>query len=178
MPTGLKRYQQAQQLHFITFNCFQHAPFLATAEARELVEHTLERVRRWYGFYVTAYVVMPDHVHALMSEPERCRLSLAIQMWKQIVSRKLRGPERLTPFWQRRYYDFNVWSETKLYEKMNYIHQNPVRRGLVERAQDWAWSSCRHIATGEASRVEVESLWTARERERMGIVWRIHRQEQ
>jgi len=169
MPTGLKRYQQSGQLHYVTFNCFQHAPFLATPAAHELVECTLERVRRWYGFYINAYVVMPDHVHALMSEPERAPLAVAIQMWKQIVSRQRKGltlprangDQRSAPFWQRRYYDFNVWSEQKLYEKMQHIHQNPVRRGLVERAEDWKWSSFRHIASGDEGIVEVESPWTS-----------------
>jgi putative transposase len=184
MPAGLKRYQQSLQLHYITFNCFQHAPLLATPAARELVEHTLERVRRWYGFYVNAYVVMPDHVHVLMSEPERASLAVAIQMWKQIVSRREHG-QRLPiaavgkqhnkPFWQARYYDFNLWSEKKLYEKMNYIHQNPVRRGLVARAEDWKWSSFRHLATGEEGIVEVESQWTARKREELGMTPHIKR---
>lgn len=166
MPTALKRFHQTRQLHYITFNCFAHAPYLGTTAARDRFEQTLERVRRWYSFYINAYVVMPDHVHLLMSEPERSHLAIAIQMLKQIVSRQLsnRGG-----FWQRRYYDFNVWSEKKFYEKMHYIHQNPVRRGLVAQADNWKWSSCRHLATGEAGVVEIESQWTARKREQMGI---------
>ena len=123
MPGGLKRYQQARQLHFLTFNCWRHAPNLGAPAARDLFEHTLERVRRWYGFYLNAYIVMPEHVHLLISEPERSTLAVVIQMLKQIVSRK---SETAQPFWQRRYYDFNVWSEKKFYEKMHYIHQNPV----------------------------------------------------
>jgi putative transposase len=82
---------------------------------------TLERVCRWYGFYVMGYVVMPEHVHLLISEPERGALSLALQMLKQITSRKLRSAE-LFRFWQVRYYDFPVWSERKRVEKLRYIH--------------------------------------------------------
>jgi len=184
MPIGLKRYQQSRQLHYITFNCYRHASLLAAPASRELVEYTLERVRRWYGFYVNAYVVMPDHVHALMSEPERAPLAVTIQMWKQIVSRRrnqLRsqiggeGGQDNRPFWQARYYDFNVWSEGKLYEKMHYIHENPVRRGLVARAEDWKWSSARHLAGGEEGIVEIESQWTARKRERLGMKVEIKR---
>ena len=137
MPTGLKRYSQARQLHYISFTCYHRAPHLATTAARDLFERTLERVRRWYGFYINAYVVMPEHVHLLLSEPERSTVAVAIQMLKQIVARKAHGPATGQPFWQRRYYDFNVWSDEKLFEKMNYIHQNPVRRGLVARAEDW-----------------------------------------
>jgi putative transposase len=166
MPTGLKRYQQARQLHYITFNCCRHLPYLETPAARDLFEQTLERVRCWYGCWINAYVVMPEHVHLLISEPERSQLAVVIQMLKQIVSRKM-GERQ--PFWQRRYYDFNVWSEKKFFEKMHYIHQNPVRRGLVKRPEDWKWSSFRHMATGEEGAVEVESQWTARKRERLGI---------
>jgi putative transposase len=73
-------------------------------------------------------------------------------------------------FWQARYYDFNVWSERKFVEKLRYIHRNPVKRGLVERPEDWPWSSFRHYASGEVGVVEIESQWTARIRERAGIL--------
>ena len=126
-------------------------------------------MRRWYGFYINAYVVMPEHVHLLVSEPDRSTLAVAIQMLKQIVSRRSQGSGG-EAFWQRRYYDFNVWSREKFEEKVHYIHQNPVRRGLVERPEDWKWSSFRHIATGEESIVEIESQWTVRKRERLGIL--------
>ncbi len=169
MPWGLKRLQQARQLHYISFTCYHREPRLARAAARELFEHTLERVRRWYEFCVVGYVVMPEHVHLLLSEPERGDLALAIQMLKQIVSRQLHAPALARPFWQRRYYDFNVWSERKRVEKLRYLHRNPVRRGLVESPEDWKWSSFRHYATGEEGVVELESQWTAAKRERFGI---------
>ena len=72
---------------------------------------------------------MPEHVHLLMSEPERAKLSVALQMLKQNVARRLRSPEGGL-LWQPRYYDFNVWSEAKRIEKLRYIHRNPVKRGL------------------------------------------------
>lgn len=92
---------------------------------------------------------MPEHVHLLMSEPERRTLAVALQMLKQIVSRKLSVRKASHPFWQARYYDFNVWSERKYVEKLRYIHRNPVVRGLVSRPEDWRWSSYRHYLTGE-----------------------------
>jgi putative transposase len=54
-------------------------------------------------------------------------------------------------------------------EKLKYIHRNPVTHGLVSRPEDWDWSSFRHWATGEDSVVEIESQWTARRREQMGL---------
>ena len=177
MPWGLKRYQQARQLHYATFTCYHRAKLLATARARDLFVHHLERVRRWYGFYVIGYVVMPEHVHLLVSEPERATLALALQMLKQTVSRKLKAISGQNPFWQARYYDFNVWSERKRVEKLRYMHRNPVTRGLVERPEDWRRSSFRHYLTGEDVGVEIESQWTARKRESTGIYPRVRRRE-
>ena len=73
-------------------------------------------------------------------------------------------------FWQTRYYDFNVHEGRRFGDKLRYIHRNPVKRGLVERPEDWAWSSFRHYATGVEGLVEIESEWTWNRRERAG--WR------
>ena len=70
------------------------------------------------------------------------------------------------PFWQRRFYDFNVWTKKKRIEKLKYMHRNPVVRGLVEKPEDWRWSTFRHYALGEVGIVEIESEWTGRRRER------------
>lgn len=111
---------------------------------------------------------MPEHVHLLVSEPERSKLSLAIQMLKQNVARQSRLPEG-GAFWMERYYDFNVWTEKKRIEKLRYMHRNPVKRGLVERPENWVWSSFRHYVSGVEGVVEIESPWTARKRERVGV---------
>ena len=162
MPWGLKRFHQSGQTHFVTFSCYHRQPLLNPTRA---FEASLERVRRSFELRVYGYVVMPEHVHLLVSEPERGSLAVAIQMLKQVVSRKLRGAAAGEAFWQRRYYDFNVWSEKKFIEKVRYIHRNPVRRGLVARPDDWKWSSFRHYITGEDCGVEIESQWTARKRQ-------------
>ncbi len=170
MPWSLKRYQQARCLHFITFSCYHRAPMLGPPAARDVFVDTLEQTRRWYGFYICGYVVMPEHVHLLMSEPERGLLCTAIQMLKQNVARSLPRPVADRPFWQTRYYDFNVWNEEKRIEKLRYMHRNPVKRGLVERPEDWSWSSFRHYVSGYEGVVEIESQWTERKREKMGII--------
>jgi len=168
MPWSLKRFQQARCLHFVTFSCYGRAPLLSTPHSKDIFEQTLERVRRWYEFYVAGYVVMPEHVHLLITEPERGKLSLALQMLKQSVAQQLRMPEG-GPFWLERYYDLNVWTEKKRIEKLRYIHRNPVMRGLVARPEDWPWSSFRHYVSGFERVVEVESQWTARKRELLGM---------
>ena len=175
MPWGLERYQETRQLHFLTFSCSHRTPLLGTVRARDTFLAALEQVRRWYGFYVVGYVAMPEHVHLLISEPETGTLAVALQMMKQMTSRALRGSRSKQPFWQTRYYDFNVWSEAKRVEKLRYLHRNPVKRGLVDAPEDWAWSSFRHYLTGEEGPVEVESVWTARKRERLGIFPKVTR---
>ncbi len=66
MPWGLKRFQQAGDLHFIIFSCYRRKVKLGTGAQREVVERALEQVRRQYGFFVTGYVVMPEYVHLLV----------------------------------------------------------------------------------------------------------------
>ena len=171
MPWGLKRYQQSRDLHFVTFSCYRRQPLLAPASAKRVFELALEQARRQYGFWVTGYVVMPEHVHLLLSEPERATLSRALQALKQSVARQLIGNH--PHFWQARYYDFNVWTQAKRIEKLRYIHRNPVKRGLVEKPEDWRWSSFRHYISGEEDVVEIESRWTGRKRERMGMPLRV-----
>ena len=162
MTQGLERFQSAGDLHFVTFSCYRRQPLLGSPAARDQFEASLERMRLRYGFFLRAYVVMPEHVHLLISEPTDGVLATALQAVKLSVTR--RREER--PFWLKRYYDFNVFTRAKVLEKMHYIHMNPVSRGLVAQPKEWAWSSCRHFLTGAKGVVEVESEWLGRERER------------
>ena len=161
MPRGLIRYHNTGNFHFLTFSCYHRRPYLDSEEARNLFEAALERIRQRYLLVVAGYVVMPEHVHLLVSEPSKGSLSQAIQALKLSISRR-RGEH---PFWQARYYDFNVHSSKKVSEKLHYMHQNPVRRGLVEKPEQWAWSSFCHYASGERGTVEIESVWTAASRD-------------
>jgi putative transposase len=96
---------------------------------------------------------MPEHVHLLLGEPleREIPLSSAIQALKVSVAKRL--PQR--PFWQSRYYDFNVVSRDKRVEKLKYMHRNPVTRGLVERPEDWPWSTYRHYLLDESAPVGI-----------------------
>ena len=159
MPSGLKRFQQAEALHFITFSCFHRLPLLEAPAARETFEAVLEQTRARHQARIYAYVLMPEHVHLLVNEPPRIPLAQLLKAVKQITSRKLRGSRE--KFWQDRYHDSNVYGEKARSEVIRYIHRNPVKRGLVEKPEDWPWSSFRHYATGVKGTVEIESQWTA-----------------
>ncbi len=154
MPKGLKRYQQSGDRHFITISCYRHAFILGTADARDTFQKILEETRHKYGFDVIGYVIMSNHVHLLVSEPEQGNLSTAIQVLKQRFSRT-----RTEEFvWEPRYHDFNVFSEHKKWEKLHYMHQNPVTAGLVELAEQWPWSSFGVYASQEPHPVTITQL--------------------
>ena len=80
MPYGLKRFQKAEALHFITFSCFHRLPFLETPGAKDTVEAILERIRARHRARVYAYVLMPEHVHLLISEPPKGTPSTVLQV--------------------------------------------------------------------------------------------------
>ncbi len=160
MPRNLVRYQKCGVFHFITFSCYHRLPHLGSAAARDLFEDALERTRRSHIFVVAGYVVMPEHVHLLIGEPLKGAVAEVIHALKLSVT--LRRKER--PFWQARYYDFNVRTTEKRVEKLSYMHRNPVKRGLVAKPEGWKWSSFLHCATGKQGAVEIESEWTAARR--------------
>ena len=139
MPIGLVRIQDANELHFLTFSCYQRRNYLHTDSSKDLVVKALERMSQSYGFAMDGFVVMPNHVHLLLGEPRNGTLARAMQAIKVSVAK--RSPYR--PFWQARYFDLNVYTDRKRIEKLNYIHWNPVKKGLVEKPEDWKWSSFR-----------------------------------
>ena len=167
MPTGLKRFYGASYLHFITSSCYRRRALLHSTARRDSFLQTLEQVRFRYEFAVVGYVVMPEHFHLLISEPERDDPSVVMQVLKQRFARQVLQARSQTAqcpsdgmlaeghVWQRRFYDFVVWSEAKRVEKLRYMHRNPVKRGLVLQPDQWAWSSFRHYAYDEPGPVLV-----------------------
>ncbi|HTV58662.1 MAG TPA: transposase [Verrucomicrobiae bacterium] len=157
MPQGLRRFYGCRHLHFITFSCYQRLPLLGAPEARNFLLQILAETRQRLVFTLAGYVVMPEHVHLLIGEPEIGNPSKVVQILKQRVSCTLRKNSvgALNPairsFWHTRFYDFNIWSLKKKNEKLHYLHFNPVKRGLVENPEDWEWSSYRFYSLGEKS---------------------------
>ncbi len=156
MPLGLKRYQHEGDDHFITFSCYRREPYFTTTASKDIFLDSLELTRKRYNFEVLGYVVMPEHVHLLLSEPldHEVPLSKALQSLKLSVSKRLTAK----PFWQTRYYDFNVFTHNKRVEKLKYMHRNPVTRSLVEKPEDWPWSSYCHYLLDKPSPVRISRL--------------------
>jgi putative transposase len=169
VPKNLRRYCGAGDLHFITCSCYQRQPWLGWARRRDLLLTVLEQVRQRYGVVILGYVVMPEHLHLLISEPQRGTPSVVMQALKLGFARRLLGHKRgdrqprlwedAAPrhVWQRRFYDFNVWTERKRIEKLRYIHRNPVKRGLVTEPDQWRWSSFRSYAYGDVGAVRINN---------------------
>jgi putative transposase len=173
MPVGLKRIYGQRHLHFITFSCYQRLPLLKTVRARDLFVRELARAHTEYEFLLVGYVDMPEHVHLLISEPRKGTPSTVLQMLKQRVSKKLRKKRRETfvgqlrlvfpesadnprSFWQARFYDFNVYTNRKKREKLEYMHRNPWTRGLVNHPKDWPWSSWQFYTMAEPGLVGID----------------------
>src|SRR6266849_72815 len=115
MPWGLTRFHHSGQSHFVTFCCYHRRRLLTAEASRRILESALERVRRSYRLCVYGYAVMPEHVHLLLSEPQRDTLADALKSLKQGVSRRLIGDAE--HFWQKRYYDFNIRNYPQFVEK-------------------------------------------------------------
>ena len=171
MRRNLKRYYGAGDLHFITCSCYRRRPLLGTARRRDLFLAVLEQMRKRYELVVVGYVVMPEHIHLLISEPQKKNPSTVMQALKLGFARRVlaqarrqRNPSQASLFdlaprhiWQKRFYDFNVWSQRKRIEKLRYMHRNPVQRGLVSLPELWRWSSFRAYFFGETGPVKVNA---------------------
>src|SRR5260370_5816702 len=188
MRNPLKRHYGQGALHFVTFSCYRRRPLLGTVRARDRFVKILDGVRCRHEFRLIGYVVMPEHIHLLLSEPPGKNPSKILQVLKQKDARALlKKPRRVegaqlclpfvgtaaeeAHFWQRRFYDFNVWSEKKLKEKLEYMHGNPVQRKLVQHPKDWPWSSWAHYAGKGESRIRIDSV---RGEKQGWVKWREH----
>jgi putative transposase len=185
MRNPLRRNYGQGDLHFITFSCYRRRALLGTRRARDGFVKILDQVRSRYEFRLVGYVVMPEHVHLLISEPRKSNPSKVLQVLKQRLSRALhRGRRKPLPgqfslpfarsrtdgeaFWQRRFYDFNVWSNKKLKEKLEYMHANPVQRKLVHHPKDWPWSSWSYYEKGADGLIRIEPVGEEKDSEKNG----------
>jgi putative transposase len=172
MPSGLHRTYGAHHLHFITNSCYQRRPLLGSPRARDLFLSLLEEARQRYDFVVVGYVVMPEHVHLLITEPEVGSPSTVMQVLKQrtawalLPKRRRRDPRQRDLFHQEGQRSlaaallrFQRMEHEKRVEKLRYMHRNPVKRGLVDSPEKWRWSSYRHYLFDEAGPVKVNVGW-------------------
>ncbi|MCA9238744.1 MAG: transposase [Planctomycetales bacterium] len=164
-------YDQEKHAQFVTFSCYRRRRMLDCEALRNALLELLAQKLNEYCGICSGYVVMPDHVHTIIWFEEPGELSRFMKSWKQTSSMKLKrvlrgvAPKYASqiphgdPFWQPKYYPFNLYSLKKAEEKLDYMHMNPVTAGLVKRATDWKSSSARHYLLGEPSVVPLEWIF-------------------
>ena len=157
-----KRYNDPGHAHALTLSCFQRRPFLSKDRTCNWLIEAIDSARNQHHFHVWAYVIMPEHAHLLLRPIEAAYdISDILSSIKQSVAKQaviyvrreapafLRWMEDRQPsgkihycFWQRGGgYDRNIVEPKTALQQIEYIHNNPVRRGLSAKPEDWIWSS-------------------------------------
>jgi putative transposase len=155
--TRLRRIADRDRIFFVTTNLGRGVPPLS-AQERDLVldDVALERVAG--GFLLFGYVVMPDHLHLLMT-PSRLGLQDAMRSIKVRTAWHIgKGRQQHGPLWQSRYFDFILRRAEDFWEKLEYIHQNSVEAKLARSPSEWRWSSHAHYARTEVPPVGIDAI--------------------
>jgi putative transposase len=158
------RINEAGHAHELTFSCYRRLPLLSRDGTRQWLVEAIEKARDQLRFDLWAYVIMPEHVHVLLCprEPDYEISRILWRIKRPVGRRAIEYLQAQAPDWldrltvlradgtsERRFwqagggYDRNIVEERTLRAVVDYIHLNPVRRGLVERPGDWEWSSAR-----------------------------------
>ena len=172
----VKHVDMPGQAHYLTFSCFHNQKFLNDNRTRMWFINALEKARQKHGFELWAWVIMPEHIHLMLLPRAGTSISSILTSVKTSVARlgsnwaRKEDPELLqrmldiqcdkkqpVRFWQRGGgYDRNICSEEEVYEKIIYMHKNPVRKGMVEHPKDWYWSSLRAYEYNDIDPIAVD----------------------
>jgi putative transposase len=178
-----QHYYGLNHLHFLTTSTYRRVRIFDSDRFKQRFIETLADLRVELKFRIAGYVLMPEHCHLLIWPSELANPSQIKQKLEErtanFILRTLRRNlnsawfrKMLIPFqlpvtvhhhahyrvWQRGGYDLNIWSEKKRLEKLNYMHNNPVKRGLVKTPGDWPWSSWRFYYRGDASVLAMDQI--------------------
>jgi putative transposase len=153
--------------HFLTFSCDRRRRLLDHDHPKRIVLGVLNEQLGHQSATSVGFVVMPDHVHAIVWFPESGQLSRFVHEWKRRSSYYIRAwyragnvhyfdePDFGDRLWQPKYYAFAILTRAKREEKLTYMDLNPVRAGLVDRAGEWSWSSARWYEEGRSVGVPI-----------------------
>ncbi|MFO1040711.1 MAG: transposase [Planctomycetaceae bacterium] len=163
-----RRVDDASYVHFITFSCYHRRRLLDHDQPKRILLGILTDELAKFDARCVGFVIMPDHVHALIWFPKIGQLSRFMQQWKGRSSKGIKEflyrslPEyaaqfpKTDPIWQVRFYSFEIHSTAKIEEKLNYMHLNPVRAGLVEHPTEWRWGSARWYIQGRTVGISIQ----------------------
>ena len=163
--TKLRHYDHLGTARFVTFSCYHRYPLLREEATIRILLEDVRRIREDYQIKIYGYVVMPEHVHLVLHPADGIRLGAVIGRLKGLSSLQIqsscaksrpvlstgtslsaafpvvRDGRVKNVFWQRRCYDHNCRTPESVIEKIEYCHNNPVKRGLVSDPAQWPWSS-------------------------------------
>ena len=178
-----KHYYGLNHLHFLTRSTYRRARLFDSEKFRRRWVKTLEELRCELGFKIIGYVLMPEHFRLLLWPSAEANPSQILQKLQDRTAlfvlknlkenathpwcRKMLDQVRLPAtvhhharfrVWQRRGYDLNVWSPKKRGEKLDYMHNNPVVRKLVDQPGGWQWSSWRFYFLNDTSLLPMDPI--------------------
>jgi putative transposase len=183
MPIYHRQFNPGE-LQFITTSTYHRVPLFRSETLAETFTDTLCKLRNEMGFGLQGWVLMSDHFHLLIRPiPADASSLIAKQLKQQTAHRALVALKKnstnawsakmlkrlqLPPshksgtahhrVWQRRFYIFNVCTETKFYEKLEYMHSNPTKAGLISSPTDWRWSSASYHAGLEHFQIPMDKF--------------------
>ena len=158
----VKHYHEPGDCHELTFSCYRRLPLLTNDESRRMLAVSVDRAIERHEFRLAAFVFMPEHVHLLVypagsmadisallkaiKRPYSYRIKQLLQENESPLLQKLtirERPGKMTfRYWQEGPgYDRNFDNEKSVRAVIDYLHLNPVRRGLCRNVLDWRWSS-------------------------------------
>ena len=141
--------------HFVTFSVERRRRLFELDHPKRILLGVLNEELQAFSARCVGFVVMPDHVHAIVWFSRTGQLSGFMHAWKRKSSFHIRNWYREEArnyvtgfgegerFWQPKYYSFEIFERPKLEEKLTYMHLNPVRAGLTQTATEWKWSAAR-----------------------------------
>lgn len=162
----MSRYRRANTpggTYFFTVVTYRRRGFLCDADVRAALREAITKVRTQHPFCIDAWVLLPDHLHAIWTlPPNDAGFALRWQQIKRLVTRRCgarlhcaawmtqsKAKHRESTLWQRRYWEHQIRDDLDFERHMDYLHFNPVKHGLVQRVADWPYSSFhRHVAGG------------------------------
>ena len=155
MSDKRRRFTDQRYIHFVTFSVFKNRKLLNLDQPKRIVLGVLNHQVESIDSKCVGFVIMPDHVHSLIWLNDPKALTRFLHGWKRMSSFTIRewykehAPRYIADFgpgdrfWQSKSYTFHIYSERKLQEKLDYMHQNPVRAQPCRARADWKWSSAR-----------------------------------
>ena len=163
--------------YYITGTITEWLPLLNRPDIRQMVYDDIYIAAKEYGASIGAFVIMPEHLHLLVFLPEENLLHKFNKRWRgrsgrhipvllekqgdfeslKILSAHANGGCKYAA-WKKQVRALAIWEKKKLYAKINYIHNNPVRRKLVNHPGDWEHSSWRYYENGEQGKLDVGAL--------------------